>query len=85
MIAGLFVRRLSRRSGLVALVGGMAAGLAVFALGAAHPWLREMKPSFLVTSAATAVFLALGSAVFRDRGDDARVVDEFFRRLKGDR
>ena len=85
MIAGLFVRRLTRRSGLVALVGGMAAGLAVFALGAAHPWLREMKPSFLVTSAATAVFLALGSAVFRDRGDDARVVDEFFRRLKGDR
>ena len=42
--------------------------------------------SLLATlSAATAVFLALGSTVFRDRGDDARVVDEFFRRLKGDR
>ena len=85
MIAGLFVRRLSRRSGLIGLVGGMAAGLALFALGAAHPALREMKPSFLATSAATVAFLALGSWLFRDGGEDARVVDGFFRRLKGER
>ena len=85
MIAGLFVRRLSRRSGLVGLVGGMSAGLALFALGSAHPELREMKPSFLVTSIATVAFLAVGSWLFRDRGEDSRVVDGFFRRLKGEK
>ena len=85
MLCGVFVRRLSKRSGLMGLVGGIAVGLAVFCLGAkpelAH--LREMVWIFPMTAAATVAFLALGTRLFPDTPAEREGVDGFFRQLEG--
>lgn len=81
MLCGILVRRFSRRSGLVALVGGIAVGLALFAVGAAYPFLREMVWIFPATAAATVVFLFLGTALFPDRPDERAAVDRFMDKL----
>lgn len=83
MLAGIFIRRLSCRSGIVALVGGIAVGLCVFALGARYAFLREMTWVFPITACATVALLAAGSVLFPDRRDEAARVDEFFKRLDG--
>ena len=85
MLAGVFVRRLSRRAGMVALVGGMAVGVALFLMGAAYPFLREFEWIFSLTGVATLVFIALGTALFPDRPEERAEVDAFFRQLSGDR
>jgi SSS family solute:Na+ symporter len=82
MLGGLLVRRLSRRAGMSGLVGGAAFGLALFAAGARWPFLREMIWSFPLTAAATVVFLALGTLVFRDGPDGRAAVEAFFSRLE---
>ncbi|MBP5285075.1 MAG: hypothetical protein ILO34_03060 [Kiritimatiellae bacterium] len=82
MIAGVFVKGISRRAGILALVGGIAVGLAIFAAGAKYPYLREMTPCFLSTAAATAALLAVGSAIFRDRGEDRETVERFFAKME---
>ena len=83
MLCGIFVRRFSRRSGMVALVGGIATGLAVFAAGAnpllAH--LREMVWIFPLTAMATVAFLAVGTAIFPDSPSDRAEVDAFLDKL----
>ena len=85
MLCGVFVRRLSKRSGLMGLVGGIAVGLAVFCLGAkpelAH--LREMVWIFPMTAVATVAFLALGTWLFPDTPEERAGVDGFFRQLAG--
>ena len=83
MLCGIFVRRLSRRSGLMGLVGGIAVGLALFAVGSAYPFLREMVWIFPATALATAVFLFLGTALFPDAPDERAAVDRFMERLNG--
>jgi Na+/proline symporter len=83
MLAGVFVRRLSRRSGMVALVGGIAVGLCVFVTGAHYPFLREMIWVFPITAAATVLLLAIGTAVFPDREDERAEVESFFDRIEG--
>ena len=79
MLAGLFVRSLSKRSALVALVGGIVVGLAMFSAGSrpelAH--LREMMWIFPATSLATAVFLAAGSKMFPDKPDEREEVEKW--------
>ena len=83
MLCGIFVRRFSRRSGMVALVGGIATGLAVFAAGAnpslAH--LREMVWIFPLTAVATVAFLAVGTAIFPDSPSNRAEVDAFLDKL----
>ena len=83
MLCGVFVRRFSRRSGLMGLVGGIVVGLAIFILGAkpelAH--LREMVWIFPMTAVATIVFLVLGTKLFPDRSDERAAVDAFMDRL----
>ena len=85
MLCGVFVRRLSKRSGLMGLVGGIAVGLAVFCLGAkpelAH--LREMVWIFPMTAVATVAFLALGTWLFPDTPEERTSVDGFFRQFAG--
>ena len=83
MLCGIFVRRFSRRSGMAALVGGIATGLAVFASGAAPSlaYLREMVWIFPITAVATVAFLAVGTAIFPDSALDRAEVDAFFDRL----
>jgi Na+/proline symporter len=81
MLCGIFVRRMSRRAGMCGLVGGIAAGLAFFAVGACHPFIREMVWIFPLTAASTVIFLVLGTLVFPDRPEEKSEVDEFFKRL----
>lgn len=68
---------------MVALVGGIATGLAVFIVGAnpSLKYLREMVWIFPVTAAATVAFLAVGTAIFPDAPSDRAEVDAFFDRL----
>ena len=85
MLCGIFVRKFSKRSGLMGLVGGIAVGLAIFIVGAkpelAH--LREMVWIFPATAVATVVFLLLGTAVFRDGASERASVDAFHDRIAG--
>ena len=83
MLCGIFVRKLSRRSGLMGLVGGIAVGLAIFVAGARPElaYLREMVWIFPMTAAATIVFLALGTLIFPDGPDGRAAVDAFMDRI----
>jgi len=85
MLCGVFVRRFSKRSGLMGLVGGIAVGLVIFIVGAKPEFacLREMVWIFPMTSVATLVFLALGTALFPDNAEDRAVVDAFMNRVEG--
>ena len=84
MLCGVFVRRFSKRSGITGLVGGIAVGLAIFIVGARPDlaYWREMVWIFPATSAATVLFLVLGTLVFPDRPAERAEVDAFFRRLE---
>ena len=83
MLCGVFVRRFSRRSGLMGLVGGIAVGLAVFVIGAKPELacLREMVWIFPMTAVATVAFLILGTRLFPDAPADRAAVDAFMDRL----
>lgn len=83
MLAGLLARGVSRRAGVVGLVGGCAAGLCLFAAGAKWAFLREMTWSFPLTAAATVFFLAAGTLVFRDDPASKSQISAFFRKLEG--
>ena len=80
MMVGFLVRRLSRRSGLVGTLVGMAYGIAAFIAGAWFPVLREMVVMLPSTFAATAVGLVLGTIFLRDTSEESRDIDEFFRK-----
>ena len=83
MLCGVFVRRFSRRSGLMGLVGGIVVGLAIFILGAkpelAH--LREMIWIFPMTAVATILFLVLGTIIFPDTAPERESVEAFMDKL----
>ena len=83
MLCGIFVRRFSKRSGLMGLVGGIAVGLAVFVLGAKpeFAYLREMIWIFPSTAVATVLFLFAGTCLFPDAADERRTVDAFFKQI----
>ena len=81
MIAGIFVRRLSKRAGMTGLVCGIFTGLALFAAGAQYPFIREMVWIFPLTSAATVVFLVLGTLLFPDKPEERAELDVFFKKL----
>ena len=79
MLAGIFVRRLSRRSGLAGLVGGIVAGLVLFAAGASPDlaFLREMTWMFPLTALATIAFLLLGTALWPDTPDERKEIERW--------
>ena len=81
MLCGIVVRSFSRRAGMTGLVGGIFTGLALFSVGAWHPFIREMVWIFPLTSAATVFFLVLGTLVFPDKPDEKAKLDEFFKKL----
>ena len=85
MLCGIFVCRLSKRSGMVALVGGIAVGLCVFVVGGAkeYAYLREMVWVFPITAAATVALLAVGSKIFPDKAEERAEVDGFFDKIEG--
>ena len=79
MLCGIFVRKFSKRSGLMGLVGGIAVGLAIFIVGARPElaYLREMIWIFPATALATIVFLFIGTAVFPDSADEHKVIEKW--------
>jgi len=82
MLAGVFVRSLSRRAGMVGLVGGMAVGVALFFVGGKYPFLREFEWMFPLTGVATVAFLALGTLLLRDSTAERAEVEGFFKQLE---
>lgn len=80
MMVGFLIRRLSRRSGLAGTLVGMAYGIGAFVAGAWFPALREMVVMMPSTFAATAVGMALGTVLLKDSPEEAKVIDEFFRK-----
>ena len=87
MLCGIFVRRFSKRSGLCGLVGGIAVGLALFAVGSApaFAYLREMVWIFPATAFATLLSLTLGTLLFRDSPSERAEVDAFMNQIEGNR
>ena len=81
MLAGIFVRKFSKRSGMTGLLGGIAVGLALFCVGGSYPFLREMVWIFPATAVATVVSMVLGTLLFPDKDDERNTVDKFFERV----
>ena len=78
MMLGLVTRRVSRRGGVLGLLGGIAVGLTAFVLGARWPELRQMGTIFLITSGATFAGLLGGTLLFPDdRAHDAALTRFF--------
>ena len=79
MLCGIFVRRFSKRSGLMGLVGGIAVGLAIFIAGAKPElaYLREMVWIFPATAIATIVFLFIGTAFLPDSADERKEIEKW--------
>ena len=79
MLCGIFVRRFSKRSGLMGLVGGIAVGLAIFIVGAKPELadLREMVWIFPMTAVATVVFLVLRTLFFPDAADERKEIEKW--------
>ena len=79
MLCGIFVRKFSKRSGLIGLVGGIAVGLVLFALGARPELacLREMIWIFPATAIATIVFLFIGTAFLPDSADERKEIEKW--------
>jgi len=63
------------------LVGGIAVGLAIFVIGAWHPFLREMIWIFPMTAVATILFLFVGTAIKPDGASERAEVEDFFRQI----
>ena len=83
MLCGIFVRKFSKRSGLIGLVGGIAAGLVIFCVGAKPElaYLREMIWIFPATAVATILFLVIGSCLFPDAASERESVESFMDKL----
>ncbi|HNX34963.1 MAG TPA: hypothetical protein PKM57_10070 [Kiritimatiellia bacterium] len=81
MMLGLLTRRISRRGGVMGLLGGIAVGLSVFVLGARWPGLREMGTIFLATSAATVAGLLVGTLLYPDDRIHDETLTRFFEKV----
>ena len=83
MLCGIFVRKFSKRSGLIGLVGGIAVGLVIFCVGAKPElaYLREMIWIFPATAVATILFLVIGSCLFPDAASERESVEAFMDKL----
>jgi Na+/proline symporter len=81
MMLGLVTRRISRRGGVLGLLGGIAAGLGIFVAGSRWPELREMGTIFLTTCAATAAGLLGGTWLFPDDRAHDETLNAFFERV----
>jgi Na+/proline symporter len=81
MMAGVLFSKLSKRSGLTGLLGGITVGLAAFVAGVWYPVLRETIPMTWITTISTIVLLVIGSFVFPDTKEESEKVGEFFKKI----
>ena len=84
MLAGVFLRNLSKRAGLMGLVGGIVAGIVIFVIGGEYPFLREMVCIFPMTAFVTIEFLIWGTVLFPDKPEERAEVDAFFKQLSSE-
>lgn len=84
MLCGIFIRKLSKRSGMVGLLGGIVVGLVIFCVGARPElaYLREMIWIFPTTGIATVLFLVLGTVLFPDGLVERQAVGMFMDRIE---
>ena len=85
MVLGVLNRRMTKRSGMSALLTGIVAGLGVFVLsfcvGPMASW-RETVPMTAITTAATLLGAIVGSFCFKDSAEERASVLAFFSRMK---
>ena len=81
MLAGLIVRRIAKRAGIVAMTGGIGVGLVLFFLGSMWPFLREMTWMFPLTGLIAILLLIVGTRIFPDTPEGIKVLDGFFRKV----
>ena len=81
MMLGLVTRRISRRGGMLGLVGGIAIGITVFVLGAHWPALRAMGTLFAFTCGATFAGLIGGTLLWPDDVRHDEVLTRFFEKV----
>ena len=81
MLCGVFVKRFSKRSGMLALVGGIVVGVTVFAVGGWYPFLREMVWITPITASVTLLLLVAGTGLFPDKPEEREEVEAFFRQI----
>jgi Na+/proline symporter len=81
MLCGVLVKSVTKRAGSIALVSGIAVGIASFIIGAWVPVLREMGSMFFITSLTTIFALVVGSIIKPDTSDERKKVEEFFKRI----
>jgi len=81
MLCGVFVKRFSKRSGMLALVGGIVVGVAVFVAGGWYPFLREMVWITPITASVTLLLLVAGTVLFPDKPEEREEVEAFFRQI----
>jgi Na+/proline symporter len=81
MLCGVLVKSVTKRAGSIALVSGIAVGIASFIIGAWAPVLREMGSMFFITSLTTIFALVVGSIIKPDTSDERKKVEEFFKRI----
>ncbi len=80
-LMGLVTRRVSRRAGLIGLVGGTVIGLAIFIAGSAKPILRMTEVLFTITSLATLGAMLVGSLLYKDDPEHDASLTEFFEKV----
>ena len=81
MLCGVLVKSVSKRAGSIALVSGIAVGMAAFVAGIWFPGVRQMGPMFFITSATTILALALGSRLKPDSEQEREKINSFFKKI----
>ena len=82
MLLGMMTPRVSARGAQAGLFVGIIAGLAVFVLGAWHPYLRRAEFLTFFTSGVTLLAMLIGSLLCPDSGPRREQVLAFFARFR---
>jgi SSS family transporter len=82
MLLGMLTPRVSSRGAQLGLFGGIAAGLAAFALGASCPFMRKAEFLTFFTSGVALLGMLAGSLLCPDSGDRRAQVLAFFARFR---
>ena len=85
MILGVLNRRMTKRSGLAAILLGVLAGFAAFAMsfcGPAFAFLNETVPMTAITTVAALLGAVLGTVFLKDSPSERDSVAVFFRKLE---